>query len=263
MNKQTAETILRKKIKSQGNIHTFFDNFVQNFGFNEENEPSSTQLLNFWAQLLNSKSNRFSNYENRSKEKCILSGAKCTIALQDILMSQGTHSLIKWKNLDIYKTAYDFVIYWMLISELKPSMIIEYGSGTGGSAIWLADISTAMGLDITVISYDIKLPNVTHPKVQFVELDLTQDFVFVEEVHGPGKKLVIEDAHVNVKSVLLKTDSFLVGGDYLVVEDSEIKGTEIVDFLSNAKNTYKTDNFYLDFFGRNTTCCIDSIFKVF
>ena len=52
-------------------------------------------------------------------------------------------------------------------------------------------------------------------------------------------------------------------GDYLIVEDSGKKQPEIVDFLSNAKNTYKIDNYYLDFFGRNTTCCVDSIFKVF
>ena len=52
-------------------------------------------------------------------------------------------------------------------------------------------------------------------------------------------------------------------GDYLIVEDSEGKQSEIVDFLFNAKNTYKTDNYYLDFFGRNNTCCVDSIFKVF
>jgi len=260
MNKQTAETILRKKIKNQG-IYTFFDKYVQNYAINGENEPYSTNLLKFWAQLLNSKSNRFSSYENRSKESCILSGAERTIVDQDLLMAQGTHSLIKWKDLDVYKTAYDFVIYWMLISELKPNTIIEYGSGSGGSAIWLADISSAMGLDINVISYDIKPPNVTHPKVDFVELDLEQDFEIVERCGG--KKLVIEDAHVNVTSVLLKTDSFLERGDYLIVEDSIVKGTEIVDFLSNAKNTYKTDNFYLDFFGRNVGCCVDSIFKVF
>ena len=251
---------MQKKIKSQG-TDTFFDNFISNSSLREENETVFTPILNFWEQLLNSKSNRFSSYEKRSKKNCPLSGTKRTITDLYLSMAQGTHSLIKWKDLDVYKTAYDFVIYWMLISELKPNTIIEYGSGSGGSALWLADISTAMGLDINVISYDIKLPNVIHPKVQFVELDLAQDFV--EEVQWPGKKLVIEDAHVNVKSVLLKTDLFLKKGDYLVVEDSEEKQPEIVDFLSNAKNTYKTDNFYLDFFGRNTTCCVDSIFKVF
>jgi len=262
VNKQTAIIIRQKKLKSQGNVYTFFDNFISRWGLKEENETVFTTVLNLWEQLLNSKSIRFSSYENRSKGKCALSGTKRTIIQQDLLMSAGTHSSIKWKDLDVYKTVYDFVIYWMLIYELKPNTIIEYGSGSGGSAIWLADISTAMGLDINVISYDIKLPNAAHPKVQFVEFDLTEDFV--EEVQGPGKKLVIEDAHVNVKSVLLKTDLYLKKGDYLVVEDSEgEKEPEIVDFLSNAKNTYKTDNYYLDFFGRNTGCCVDSIFKVF
>jgi cephalosporin hydroxylase len=257
VNKQTARIIMQKKIKSQGDVPTFFDNFISIFGINGE---ESSPILNFWEQILNSKSNRFSNYENRYKENCPLSGNQRTMD-GAVSLSQGTHSLIKWKDLDVYKTAYDFVIYWMLISELKPNTIIEYGSGSGGSAIWLADISTAMGLDINVISYDIKLPNVIHPKVQFVELDLAQDFI--EEVQWPGKKLVIEDAHVNVKEVLLETDLHLKKGDYLIVEDSEGKQSEIIDFLYNAKNTYKTDNYYLDFFGRNTSCCVDSIFKVF
>lgn len=268
MNKQKAENFLQKKIKDQGDTTTFFDNFIIYYGL-EQGSPIWRNLinfpqelvLNFWEQLLNSKSNRFSSYENRSKENCLLTGAKRTIVYQDLLMSQGTHSLIKWKDLDVYKTAYDFVIYWMLISELKPNTIIEYGSGTGGSAIWLADISTAMGLDINVISYDIKPPNVTHPKVDFIGIDLEKDFI--EEKQWPGKKLVIEDAHVNIKEVLLKTDLHLKMGDYLIVEDSEGKQSEIVDFLFNAKNTYKTDNYYLDFFGRNNTCCVDSIFKVF
>ena len=261
MNKQTAVTILQEKIKSQGNVPTFFDNFINIFGLKEENETVFSSILNFWEQLLNSKSNRFSSYENRSKGNCPLSGTKRTITDLYLLMAQGTHSLIKWKDLDLYKTAYDFVIYWMLISELKPNTIIEYGSGSGGSAIWLADISSAMGLDIDVISYDINPPKVTHPKVDFVGLDLEQDFVILER--WGGKKLVIEDAHVNVKEVLLETDLRLKRGDYLIVEDSDEKQLEIVDFISNAKNTYKTDNFYLDFFGRNTTCCADSIFKVF
>ena len=261
MNKQKVETLLQKMLKSQGDVPTFFDNLIYDLGIKEEDEKIYSPILNLWEQLLNSKSNRFSSYENRSKKNCPLSGTKRTITDLYLSMAQGTHSLIKWKDLDLYKTAYDLVIYWMLISELKPNTIIEYGSGSGGSAIWLADISTAMGLDINVISYDIKPPNVTHPKVDFIALDLVQDFI--EEVQWPGKKLVIEDAHVNVKSVLLKTELHLKMGDYLIVEDSEGKESEIVDFLSNAKNTYKTDNFYLDFFGRNTTCCADSIFKVF
>ena len=261
MNKQKVESLLQKKVKSQGDVPTFFDNLIYDMGIKEENEKASLPILNLWEQLLNSKSNRFYSYENRSRENCSLSNKKRTMSWIQTATSQGTHSLIKWKDLGLYKSVYDLVIYWMLISELKPNTIIEYGSGLGGSAIWLADISSVMGLDTDVISYDINPPNTLHPKVDFINLDLVQDFVISERWRG--KKLVIEDAHVNIKEVLLKTDLLLRKGDYLIIEDSQKKESEIFDFLSNAKNKYKVDNFYVDFFGRNTTCCVDSIFKVF
>ena len=35
----------------------------------------------------------------------------------------------------------------MLIEELKPDVIIEIGSGKGGSAVWLADMINVLGLD--------------------------------------------------------------------------------------------------------------------
>ena len=47
MNKQTAETILRKKVKIQGGVPTFFDNLIYDVSIKEENEPHSTNLLNF------------------------------------------------------------------------------------------------------------------------------------------------------------------------------------------------------------------------
>ena len=261
MNKQKVETLLQKKLKSQGDVPTFFDNLIYDLGIKEEDEKIYSPILNLWEQLLNSKSNRFSSYENRSRENCSLSNKKRTMSWIQTATSQGTHSLIKWKDLGLYKSVYDLVIYWMLISELKPNTIVEYGSGLGGSAIWLADISSVMGFDTDVISYDINPPNMLHPKVDFVNLDLVQDFVILERWRG--KKLVIEDAHVNIKEVLLKTDLYLKNGDYLIVEDSGEIRSEIIDFISNAKNKYKVDNFYVDFFGRNTTCCVDSIFKVF
>ena len=31
-------------------------------------------------------------------------------------------------------------MYQMLLWELKPKTIIEIGSGTGGSAVWMADL---------------------------------------------------------------------------------------------------------------------------
>ena len=148
-----------------------------------------------------------------------------------------------------------------ILSEIKPSLIIEYGSGSGGSALWLADIASTIYDDFKIYSYDISKPDLSHNKIQFEEIDLENDFPIIEK--NQSRKMVIEDAHVNIENVLIETDKFLSTGDYLIIEDSGMKTKEIESFLSKASNNYMVDNYYVDFFGRNATSAIDTIFIVF
>ena len=60
----------------------------------------------------------------------------------------------------------------MLITELKPNIIIEIGSGEGGSAIWLADTMKILGLEPRVYSYDINKPSINYTGVNFFQFDL-------------------------------------------------------------------------------------------
>ena len=180
--------------------------------------------------------------------------------------SQGIHSLIKWKEHSLYKTSSDLVLYWMILQDVKPDVIIELGSGDGGSAIWLADIARALGLDTHVYSYDINKPNLSHERVTFIEYDLMK----INQQSKPpcwesflGGKLLIEDAHVNLKNVLNLFDNILSKDDYLIVEDSDAKQEIIKDFAGEKEPKYKLDQFFLDFFGKNITCSKNSIFKVF
>ena len=76
------------------------------------------------------------------------------------------------------------------------------------------------------------------------------------------KKIIIEDAHVNLLNVLGEVDKMLNKNDYLIIEDSAKKQQCISEFMRISKNNYSADQFFLDFFGMNSTCCIDSIFKV-
>ena len=78
-----------------------------------------------------------------------------------------------------------------------------------------------------------------------------------------GGKLLIEDAHVNVRNVLDLFDNFLSKDDYLIVEDSDAKQEIIRDFAVEKEPKYKLDQFFLDFFGTNITCSMNAIFKVF
>ena len=77
-----------------------------------------------------------------------------------------------------------------------------------------------------------------------------------------GKKILIEDAHVNVKNVLTTFDNVLSKDDYLIIEDSDSKQEIIRDFAGKREPKYKLDQFFLDFFGTNITCSKNSIFKV-
>ena len=136
----------------------------------------------------------------------------------------------------------------------------------GGSAIWLADIASPLGVETHVYSFDLFKPEISHDRVTFLEYDLTkrngqtlppywENFV--------GSKLIIEDAHFNLNNVLTAFDNILEKGDYLVVEDSQDKHGIIEDFINGKDCKYKLGQNYLDFFGINITCSSNSIFKVF
>ena len=179
--------------------------------------------------------------------------------------SQGIHSLIKWKEHSLYKASFDLVLYWMIMQEVKPDIIVELGSGAGGSAIWLADIARALGLDTHVYSYDINKPKLKHDRVTFIEYDLMtinhQSKLPCWEFFS-GKKLLIEDAHVNLRNVLDLFDNILSNDDYLIIEDSDPKQGIIRDFSDEKEPKYKLDQFFLDFFGTNITSSRNAIFKV-
>jgi len=155
----------------------------------------------------------------------------------------------------------------MLLNEIRPEIIVEFGSGSGGSAVWMADICKSLGLDYHIFSYDIKKPIVKHNDITFVEfdintLDLDKDLPLLN-YFNKKRKLVIEDAHVNVSSVLNAVNKFLSAGDYLIVEDSGSKQKQIEEFTKKEPKKFMLDQYYLDFFGTNMTCSIDSLFKVF
>ena len=182
-----------------------------------------------------------------------------------VVLSQGTHSVFKWKNYIAFKSVFDLSIYSMLINELKPEVIIELGSGEGGSAVWLADTMKILGLKPNVYSYDIKKPNINYEGVNFIEFDLNnlnKKEEFPKNEEWVGTKLIIEDAHVNILKVLNVVDKKLIKGDYLIVEDSDMKQNEIQLFVENTNKQYLLDQYYLDFFGINGTSATNSIFMI-
>ena len=180
----------------------------------------------------------------------------------DMIMSQGAFECMQWKGMPLFKTVYDFSIYTMLLWTLRPGTVIELGSGTGASAIWLADLMKMFGISSTVYSVDVKKPEVQHDNISFIQGDCRAIHnVFEDDFlrNAPHPWMLVEDAHVNVHGVLSHFHSYVKQGDYVVVEDSAGKQDEIGRFLEQEPHCYKVDTYYTDFFGRNVTCAQDSI----
>ena len=257
------DIVLQHKINNEQNkIPSFFDNFL--LPHMREGGVNASKAYEWFRSTISSKVNRFKDFNLRSEENCIFSNHPRTNGMS-VVLSQGTHGVFTWKGHIVFKSVFDLAIYSMLIEELKPDVIIEIGSGKGGSAVWLADMVKILGLKTQIYSYDINKPGFNYPAVNFIKFDLdnlNEQVDFPEHEDWIGSKLIIEDAHVNIPEVLNKIDSKVSKGDYLIVEDSDGKQKDLVDFLKNTKTTYQTDQHYLDLFGRNGTSATNSIFKV-
>lgn len=112
-----------------------------------------------------------------------------------------------------------------------------------------------------MISIDLRRPRISDERVEFVQADIYDistllDDEFAATLIHPW--LVIEDAHVNVAEVLTVLHRHLAPADYLIVEDSFSKRTELLDLVRRG-HTYRLDSRYTDLFGENLTCAIDSI----
>lgn len=141
-----------------------------------------------------------------------------------------------WTGVRCKKSVADMWNYQEILSELKPSLVIEFGTSHGGSALFFAGVMRQLGAPFKVLSVDIchKLLNPTarrDPDIEFVESSSTlpnvADRIGDLKAEFPGRIFAILDSdhamdHVLAEMKLLRP--LLCAGDYLVVEDSNING---------------------------------------
>jgi cephalosporin hydroxylase len=182
----------------------------------------------------------------------------------DVLLTcQGAPSLMQWRGTPLMKNVFDFAIYPALIAELRPATVFEVGSGLGASAVWFADTLATCGIEGRVHSLDRVKVETAYPRVSFHQGDCDEPGGLFDPAllrSEPHPWLVVEDAHHNVAAVLEHFHQHLSPGDYLMVEDSDVKRDAIRAFLGAHAGDYLVDTRFTDYFGRNATCAADSIF---
>ena len=186
----------------------------------------------------------------------------------------------QYRGVPLLKNPFDLALYPTLLWKLKPLSIIEIGSKSGGSALWMGDLLNSFGIDGHVYSLDIvKVEAVSHPRVTFLEADgralgETLRPEFLQRLPRPW--LVIEDAdhaYETSSAVLKFFDPWLQPQEYIVIEDGIISDlSEIADcnsgphralkeFLAQHRGEYDIDADYCDFFGYNLTWCTNGFLR--
>src|SRR5438045_7270548 len=69
-------------------------------------------------------------------------------------LNRGHHK-VTYKGIKAIRCPFDYVIYQMIIGEVRPDLIIEIGSHEGGGALYLADLLKIYDIDGEVHTIDI------------------------------------------------------------------------------------------------------------
>ena len=138
------------------------------------------------------------------------------------------------------KSVCDMWNYQEILAERKPSLVVEYGTHAGGSALYFAEILALVSPRFRVLTVDIDHSLVAdrvrrHPSIELLQSDTTSEAVLkrVGALRGeyPGAAFFVLDSDHrkdHVLAELTQLRSLTTAGDYVVVEDGNINGHPVL-----------------------------------
>lgn len=189
-------------------------------------------------------------------------GKKTKFALKDI--DEGHHK-VTYKGVPAIRCPFDYVIYQIIVFDVKPDLIIEIGTNAGGSSLYLADL---LELNKKGELHTIDLPGNmehhllhSHSKIKVFENYDTTELSRFKTI------LVIEDGshfYEDSLAALKKLSPFVSPGSNYIVEDGIIDNLgrkkeynggpvrAIEEFLT-INGEFSIERKWCDFFGINST----------
>jgi cephalosporin hydroxylase len=139
-----------------------------------------------------------------------------------------------WQGAQVLKCPLDLWIYQELIHETCPELVIETGTWRGGSALYLATVSSCrvVSIDITNDQFHDALPQ--HPNVTYLSVGSTDPecLAAVRELGaGDLRTMVVLDSDhsaAHVRSELELYAPLVASGCYAIVEDTNLNGHPVV-----------------------------------
>lgn len=138
------------------------------------------------------------------------------------------------------KSVSDMWNYQEILVDLRPNLIVEFGTRFGGSTLFFSTIGRAINPDVKVLSVDISHAEVAQqvhddPSIRLVTASSTDPLIAstIGEMRcvRPGNVFFILDsdhtkAHVLAELELIR--NVVQPGDYVVVEDGNINGHPVL-----------------------------------
>jgi cephalosporin hydroxylase len=178
------------------------------------------------------------------------------------------HHQITYRGVPCIKCPFDYVIYQMILNEVRPDLIIEIGTNYGGSALYLADILENIGGgEIHTIDIDDRAYELVKKSQRIKFFHNGWEGYDLQNAKGYEKILVIEDGSHEFQSTLgalKKFGNLVTSGSYMIVEDgiidelgqSSAYGGGPVKAIKNylaTQSEFIIDDKWLNMFGESAT----------
>jgi cephalosporin hydroxylase len=141
-----------------------------------------------------------------------------------------------WIGVKTLKSPSDMWNYQEIIFSIKPSLVVEFGTRYGGSALFFAGVMRQIGKRFKVLSVDIDGETVSQqvrrdPDIELLVMSSADakvaDRIAQMRREYPGPVFAILDSDHSKDHVLAEMKALrpvLVSGDYMIVEDSNVNG---------------------------------------
>lgn len=184
------------------------------------------------------------------------------------------HFGVTYRGVNFIKCPFDYVVYQMILEEIKPDLVIEIGTHEGGGALYISDIISKWGGKVHSIDIEKKTgelvennPNISLFLGGYQNYDISRAQNF-------NKIMIVDDGshfYHDVKGAFSKLSPLVSEGSYYIIEDGVIYFQDpnshgggpikaIEEILSEDKS-FIVDRKWCDFFGTNATFNTDGYLK--
>lgn len=148
-----------------------------------------------------------------------------------------------WMGIKTEKLPLDTWNYQEILFDLKPSLVVEFGTRFGGSALYFASIMRGIGRPFRILSVDIDHHQTSARTKADHDIELftcsSADSAVTEKIarmreNFPGPVFAILDSdhsqnHVLAEMMVIRP--VLAPGDYVIVEDSNVNGHPVLPYF--------------------------------